>query len=327
MAQYIGIDIGAASTVIFKKDKGIVLREPTVAAVDTAGNVVAVGAKALLVSGRAPGTVTLRRPLENGNITDFNLMAETLDKFMELAAPGAKKHVIASVKYGFGSHNRDVLTRALADCKTGKITLADNAYAALLGSGFTPADNEEAEYNGSVVCDIGAGSIEVSYIRAGEIMRTKARPHAGDSADIAIIAYIRRRYGLAITKSEAVTAKHKITLAAAEPTVHVFSGTDGSSGLPRRIAVDVSELIRPCAPQIEQAAELITEMLTNLPSHGENSSTADRIILVGGGASMPGIAEYISSAIGRKTEIPSKPTDCVAIGLGRMIAVKKSDPQ
>jgi len=323
MAQYIGLDIGTASTVIFKKDKGIVLREPTIAAVDTAGNVVAAGAKALLVHGCAPGTVTLRRPLENGNITDFNLMAETLNKFLETAVPGSKKHVAVSVKYGFGSHNRDALSRALADCKTGKITLTDNAYAALLGSGFVPSPGEEGEYDGAVVCDIGAGSIEVSYIRAGEILRSKALPYAGDAADASIAAYIRRKYGLVITKSEAAAAKHKIVLIGTAPKTHILTGTDGSSGLPKKVEINISELIRPSAPQLGQAAELISELLSNLPRHGENSSSAGRIILVGGCAAMPGIGEYISSAVGRKVEVPEKPADCVAIGLGRLISLKK----
>jgi len=316
MAQNIGLDLGAASVVIYKKGNGIILREPSVAAVDTRGNVVAVGAKALLLYTRTPGALTLRRPIVAGNITDFNLIAEMLDRFLELAVPKARKNVAVAVRYGFGNHNREVLQSALSDCKTGKVILTDSSTAALTGSGFAPAKDSEGELDGSVVCDIGASSIEVAYIRNGEIMRTRTVLSSGDAADAAIVAYIRRRYGLAITPQSANTAKHKLSLNTEKLPNHIFLGIDGSSGMPRRISVPLSELIRPCVPQTDQAADLIQNLLSNLPHHGDNVSIANRIILVGGGAALPGIAEYISAKIGREVVAADKPTDCTAIGLG-----------
>ena len=322
MSQHLGLDLGAATTVIYQKGKGIVLREPTVAAVDTRGNVIAVGTKAILIHGRSPGTVTLRRPLEAGNVTDFNLMAETLDSFLELAAPKSKKHVTASVKYSFGSHNREVFTKALSDCHTGKITLADNTLAALLGCGENIDDNENCDLDGTVICDIGAGSAEVAYIRQGELLRTKTLQGAGDTSDTAIIAYIRRKYGVAITKSAAREAKHKLNLTESADRFHTFAGTDGSSGMPRRVKVVLSELIRPCAPQLDHVADLLKDLLSNLPRQGENISTASRIILVGGGVNLPGCAEYISAKLGREVISAKNPADCVALGLGTIIEQK-----
>lgn len=322
MSQHIGLDLGNASTVIYSKGKGIVLREPTVTAVDTRGNVVAVGAKALLVHGRSPGTVTLRRPLDGGNITDFNLLAETLDRFLELAVPKAKKHVTVAVKYGFGSHNREVLTKALSDCRTGKITLVDSGVASLNGSGYSPRPEEEGEYDGTVVCDIGAGSIEASYIRRGELMRAKAVTYAGNAADAAIVAYIRRRYGLAVTPQAAKEAKHRLNLGDTLPPSHTFSGTDGSSGMPRKIEASLRELLRPCTPQTDNAADLINDLLTNLPRHGENLSSASRIILVGGGAMMNGVTDYFTNKLGREVVAARRPLDCTALGLGAIIEQK-----
>ena len=319
MAQHIGIDIGSGTVTIYLKDKGIVLREPSIAAVDTKGTVVAVGTKALLIHGRSPGTTTLRRPIEAGGITDFNLVAEALDRFIELAAPKGKKQVTAAVKYSYDSRTREALTNALADCRSGKIVLSDSATAALFGSGYAPSGNEEGEYDGSVVCDIGADSVEVSYIRKGELMRSKTVKGAGNAADMAIVAYIRRKYGLAITSAAANEAKHKLSLCTDSLPSHTFIGTDGSSGMPRKISVNLTELIRPCIPQTDHVVSLIKDMLSNLPHHGENVSVANRIILVGGGASLPGLADYIAEKLGRAVVAADNPSDCVALGLGKLI--------
>ena len=323
MSQYIGIDFGARVTEICVRGRGIVLREPTVAAVDTRGNVIAAGSEALLIAGRSPGTVTVRRPLSSGSITDFDLTAEILDRFLETAVPKVKKHVIATVKYGFGSNNRELLVKALTDCRTGKITLADSASAALMGSGADISYNRSGEYDGSAICDIGASSLEAAYIRNGEIMRICTTLEAGDAADAAIVAYIRRKYGLSITRQAANEAKHKLDLTPGNESVHTFLGTDGSSGMPRKVQIKTSELVRPCAPQSDRVAELLSELLSNLPHHGENVSTAGRIILTGGGASIPGIAGYISQKLGREVTVAAAPADSVIRGLNMMLEQKR----
>ena len=323
MAHHIGIDIGAGTVTIYLKDKGIVLREPSVAAVDTKGNVIAVGTKALLVHGRSPGTTTLRRPIGADGIKDFNLVAEALERYITLAAPKGKKQVTAAVKYSYDSRTREALTNALTDCRAGKTVLSDSATAALLGSGYAPKSGEEGEYDGSIVCDIGAVSIEVSYIRKGELMRSKTVYGAGDASDKAIIAYIRRKYGLAITVGAANEAKHKLSLSGCELPSHTFIGIDGTSGMPRKISVNLAELIRPCTPQTDHVVFLIKDMLSNLPHHGENVSVANRIILVGGGASLPGLADYIAEKLEREVVAADSPSDCVALGLGKLIEQSK----
>lgn len=319
MAVYIGVDFGTRGIEIYQKDKGIILREPNVAAVDTKGNVVAVGSEALLIRGRAPGTVTIRRPLVNGDITDFGLAAEILDRCLEIAVPRVKKHVIAAAKYGFGGRSRELLTAALEDCRTGRVTLVDSALAALLGSGIESREDERESLSGNIVCDIGAGAVEASYIRAGELLRTETISGAGDASDAAIGAYIARKYGMAITANTAREAKHKLSLYAEDAIPLALTGLDSSTRMPKRVTVDSSELLQPCAPQIEGAVEAIETLLVNLPRNGASESTAERIVLVGGGAMLPGIGEYVSQKLGREVELAENPLDCTVLGLGMML--------
>ncbi len=321
MAVTLGVDFGTRNIEICQKDKGIVLREPNIAAVDTVGNVIAIGTEALLTHGRAPGTVTLRRPIIDNSITDFNLAAEILDRALETAAPRVKKHVLAPTKQGFGARNRELLLRALGDCHTGKITLVDSAAAAYLGCGAEELTWDENYFGGTVICDIGAGSVEASYIRMGEILRTETVHGGGDASDSAIISYIRSAYSLNVTPSDAREAKHKLSLINPEPSPIEFSGVDTATGMPRRITLQASELLNDCTPHIDDTVNVISSMLKNLPHHGENISVADAIILVGGGALTEGMGSYISEAIGREVTVADVPLDVTARGL--MIMMNK----
>ncbi len=319
MAVTLGVDFGTRNIEICQKDKGIILREPNIAAVDTHGNVIAIGTEALLTHGRAPGTVTLRRPIIENTLTDFNLAAEILDRALETAAPRAKKHIIAPTKQGFGARNRELLMRAFGDCHTGKVTLVDSALAAYIGCEAEPLFTEPDYLGGTVICDIGAGSVEAAYIRRGEILRTETVLGGGDASDNAMVAYIRSAYSLNVTPADVREAKHKLSLVDPEPTPIEFSGVDTATGMPRRISVPAGELLNDCTPHIDDTVNVISSILKNLPHHGENISVADRIILVGGGAQTEGMGNYISEAIGREVTVADEPLDATARGLMAMM--------
>ncbi len=319
MSVYLGVDFGTRAVRIFHRDKGIVLREPNVAAVDTKGNVVAVGTEALLISARAPGTVTVRRPMSGGSITDFNLAAEILDRFLEIAAPRAKKHIIASARYGLGTASRELLKRALSDCRTGHVSIVDSSLASLLGSGFTPEPDEAEALSGTVICDIGAGSIEASYIRSGELMRAETLIGAGDAADNGIMSHLRRNYGLAVTQSSAREAKHRLSLCEATEDA-VFTGIDGSTGMPKRVQISSDVLLECCNSQIGGVVNTLSKLMENLPYRGETPSSVDRIILVGGGAALPGISEYVGVKLNLAITTADDPANCTVKGLGEMIS-------
>lgn len=316
MAVYLGVDFGTRTIEIYQRDKGIILREPNIAAVDSRGNVVAVGSEASLMRGRAPGTVTIRRPIVNGEMSDFNLTAEILDRCLEIAAPRQKKHIIAAVKYSLGISSRELLSRALSDCRTGRVKLVDSALAAHLGCGI---ELVEDEYSGNIVCDIGAGSIEAAYVRGGELLRVETAPFAGEAADTAIINYISARYGLALSPLAAREAKHKLSLESGDADPIVLTGLDKTTGMPKRLTVDSSELLTPCTPLFDSVSGVLLKLLANLPHHGASRSSAQRIVLVGGGAAIPGLAKHTGARIGREVTLAKEPLDCVANGLGVML--------
>lgn len=320
MSVKLGLDFGARVIKIYKEGEGIVLREPNIAAVDTKGNVVAVGTDALMLSHRAPGTVTLRRPLDGGSITDFNLTAELLDMFLERVAPKAKKHILTATKYSLGTNTRELLRSALGDCRTGKIELVDSAVAALIGCGIK--DDHTEEFGGTLVCDVGASIVEVAYVRRGELMRADSSLRGGDFADLEICAHIRRKYDLSVTPAAARDAKHRLSLMGENDEKVTFNGVNVVTGMPGKNEISLEELLPPCQAYIDGVASLIETASVNLPVHGEHESKAEQLVLIGGGADMPGFAEYIADTVGYEIVLPPSLTDCVALGLGEMMKKK-----
>lgn len=324
MTANIGIDFGSSNTGIYIKDRGIVLREPTLAAVDAEGNVVAVGAASLLVRGRAPGAVTVRRPLFAGAVSDFNLAAEILDRFLKLSSPKHRKNAVVAVKSGVGTGSRELIRAALFDCGVQRVDIVDSAIAALKGSGC--ADGFQAgmedgmeDGDGVIVCDIGAGLIESSYILENEVLRSEITIGGGNDADSTICHYLRSRYGIAITKFEARDAKHRMELYRSEPSTFVFRGPDVRTGMPNKAEVPYSELVKCLMPQTVAAVRNIKAVLDNLPRKGGEPMQAKRIILTGGGAMLPGFCRYVHEVTGIETVCADFPMDSVILGLGQMI--------
>lgn len=314
MRSIIGIDFGGCNTEIYVMGKGIVLREPSLAAVDAEGNVIAVGTEALLIRGRAPGSVTIRRPIRDSVISDFNLTAEMLDRFIETAAPSGRKRVYVSVKCGISGENRQLIHAALSDCRVSHSEFVEAPIASLKGSGYS-------DEGGILLCDIGAGSVECSYMANGDILRTETYFGGGRDADKAICTYLRRRYGLSVTKIAASNAKHKLSLDSEREPI-IITGLDTSTGLPKKKAVTPSELLRCAAPQIKGALDCITAVKQNLPRYAGVEANVERVILVGGGAALPGIAGYIEAELGLPVTAADSPLDCTALGLGRIIEEK-----
>ncbi len=317
MAVHLGIDFGARVIKIYQKGRGIVLREPNVAAVDTNGIVVAVGNDALMLRGRAPGTVTIRRPIENGSIGDFNLCAELLDRFLEKAAPRTNKHILAAVKYGFGSHNRELFRSALADCRTGRIEFVDSSVAAIKGCGIYSDHN--SEYGGTLVCDVGASIVETAYVRSGELLRAESSRRGGDFYDLEICTYGYRKYGVAITPAAARDEKHKINLLGDNNEITTLSGTDTTTGMPKQAEFKTEELVPLGRLYADGVVSLIQTAVSNLPVHGTNESHVEQVVLTGGGAEMAGFGEYVAGAIGMELIMPPSAADCVILGVGQLL--------
>lgn len=324
MSILTGLDFGGYGTEICTADGGIVLRQPSLAAVDAEGNVVAVGTEAYLTAGRTPGSVTVRRPIRDSVVGDFNLTAELLDRLLETAVPKKRKRVLAAVRCGVGAENRALIKNALLDCRVSKVDFIDAPFAAF--EGFYKSDDKKlSESNGILLCDIGGGSVECAFVRGGEILRSETYFGGGSDSDNTICVYLRRHYGLAVTKQEAEAAKLKLDLTVPEQPPFVMCGLDTSTGLPKRLEIPASDILKCSAPSVKGAADCIRTVLTNLPRFAGKPTEADRILLMGGGANLPGIDGYIAAEL--DTEIPvevaEEPSDCVVRGLNRIISREK----
>ena len=205
-----------------------------------------------------------------------------------------------------------------------KVDFIDAPFAAF--EGFYKSDDEKlSESNGILLCDIGGGSVECAFVRGGEILRSETYFGGGSDSDNTICVYLRRHYGLAVTKQEAEAAKLKLDLTVPEQPPFVMCGLDTSTGLPKRLEIPASDILKCSAPSVKGAADCIRTVLTNLPRFAGKPTEADRILLMGGGANLPGIDGYIAAEL--DTEIPvevaEEPSDCVIRGLNRIISREK----
>ncbi len=317
MAVTIGLDLGNDNTRICLAGEGIILNEPSVAAVDAEGNVLSVGRRALLTASRAPGTVTLRRPLENGVISDFDLTAEVLDRFLETAVPRTRKNVIAAVRCGLGRESRDLLFDALDDCSTGKISLIESPLCAAKYFGLRP--DGDGGRDGAILCDVGADGTEAVYLRGRDFLRVVNGFPGGNGADSSIRDRLRRKYGLVVSPESAREAKHRLDLTSADRQPVTMRGLDAATGMPKQTEIPLTDLLNGAAPQIIGPKQCLERLLTNLPKQGGTESVAEKIYLYGGGVSLPGAGRYIGAKLERGITLAEQPGTAVIAGLQALL--------
>ena len=207
----IGIDLGTANTLVFVKGKGIVIREPSVVAVDQKYNpprVVAVGTEAKEMIGRTPGSITAVRPLKDGVIADFDITADMLKAFIKKVAknaPLAKVRVMICIPSGVTGVERNAVNDAARSAGAKYVSLIEEPMAAAIGAGLPVS-----EPTGSMVVDIGGGTSEVAVISLGDVVTSNSARVAGDNFDESIISYIKKKYNLLIGERTAEDIKIKI---------------------------------------------------------------------------------------------------------------------
>ena len=210
-SQDIGIDLGTANTLVFVKGKGIVIREPSVVAVDVSAypqKVVAVGNKAKQMIGRTPGSITAVRPLKDGVIADFEITSDMLKEFIKMAissSPFSKARVLICIPSGVTEVERKAVHDAARSAGAKYVSLIEEPMAAAIGAGLPVS-----EAIGNMVVDIGGGTSEVAVISFGDIVTAQSARVAGDNFDESIIAYIRKKHNLLIGERTAEDIKIKI---------------------------------------------------------------------------------------------------------------------
>ena len=316
----IGIDLGTANTLVFMKGKGIIMREPSVVAVDTRNDTVRyVGQEAKEVIGRTPGSIVAVRPLKDGVIADFDITANMLQIFIKKAfntKAFARPRVVICIPSGVTAVERRAVREASLKAGARQVSIIEEPMAAAIGAGLPVA-----EATGSMVVDIGGGTSEVAVISLGGIVASKSVRVAGDAFDAAIIAYVKRKYNLLIGARTAEDLKVNIGSAypyEGEDTMAI-KGRDLMDGLPKNITVSAQEVREALQDSLEQVVDAIKTTLEKTPPELAADIIDHGITLTGGGALLRGIDRLISSKTNIDVHIADDPLDCVAQGAGNVL--------
>ncbi len=318
-SQDIGIDLGTANTLVFVKGKGIVIREPSVVAVNVSAKpakVVAVGTEAKEMIGRTPGSITAMRPLRDGVIADFDVTCEMLKKFIQKALNGsflAKARVVICIPSGVTEVEKRNVHDVAIEAGAKYVSLIEEPMAAAIGASLPVS-----EAIGSMIVDIGGGTAEVAVISLGDIVTSCSVRVAGDSFDNAIGQYIKKKYNLLIGERTAEDIKIKIGSAMeyeGEGKMEV-KGRNLLDGLPKNVTITSEEIREALADCVNQILDAVKATLEKTPPELSADIMEHGITLTGGGALLRGIDKLIMSETGMPVHVADNPLDCVADGTG-----------
>jgi rod shape-determining protein MreB len=318
----IGIDLGTANILVYSKNKGIALNEPSVVAIDTVtNNIIAVGTEAKEMIGKTPEKMIVIRPLKGGVIADFNITTEMLKHMMRKASKKGgfalrKPNVIVSIPSGSTSVERRAIQDAVQNAGAKKIQLIEEPVAAAIGAGL-PVDEPVA----NVVVDIGGGNTEVAIISFGGVVACHSIKIGGDRLDDEIISYVRKQYNILIGERTAENIKMEIGYALVdhEELLMDVRGRDLVTGLPKTISLSSYE-IRDCMKEsLLQILEAIRATLEDCPAELSGDIVDRGVILTGGGSLMKGMEEWLSHEIFVPVQLADSPLESVAIGTGRAL--------
>ena len=317
----IGIDLGTANTLVCLKGKGIILREPSVVAVDMrTDTVLAVGSQAKDMIGRTPGSIVAVRPLKDGVIADFKITAKMLQHFIKKAVkPGifSKPRVIICLPTGVTEVERKAVEDAAyqAGAKP-PVILIEDPMAAAIGAGL-PVD----EPTGSMVVDIGGGTSEVAVISLGDIVTAVSVRVAGDRFDEAILTHIKKKYNLLI--GERTAEDIKIKIGSAYPYENekdmVVKGRNLIDGLPKDVTITAAEVREALSDPLNTIVEAVKTTLEKTPPELSADIIDHGIMLTGGGALLRGIDMLIMQQTGMPVHVANRPLDCVVDGAGKRL--------
>ncbi|MCL1997047.1 MAG: rod shape-determining protein [Defluviitaleaceae bacterium] len=320
ISRDLGIDLGTANVLVFMKNKGIILNEPSVVALNTSTkSVLAVGDEAKQMIGRTPGNIIAVRPMKDGVIADFESTKAMLKYFIKKSLSGSffspRPRVIVCVPSGITEvEKRAVIESAIAaGTRENNAFLIEEPMAAAIGAGLPVG-----EPLGSLVVDIGGGTSEVAVISLGGIVISKSLRIAGDEIDKSIVTYVRKEYGLAI--GDRTAEELKINIASVydpDPNLRMdIRGRDLSSGLPKILTMSAQEVYAAIEDPVNAIVDSIRLTLEMTPPELAADIIEAGIMLTGGGALLGDLDRLISYETGIAVNIADEPLNCVANGTG-----------
>ncbi len=320
LAKDIGIDLGTANTLVHVKGKGIVVREPSVVAINKKTNsILAVGDDAKNMIGRTPGDIVAIRPMKDGVIADFDVTQSMLKYFIKRAFTGgfmSKPRVVICVPSGVTEVEKRAVEEATLQAGAKEAYLIEEPMAAAIGANL-PVE----EPSGSMIVDIGGGTSEVAVISLGGIVTSKSLRIAGDEFDEAIVHYVKKEYNLMI--GERTAEEIKMTIGAAYPKPKEeykdVRGRDLITGLPKNLSISSAEIMEALKEPINSIVDSIKYTLEKTPPELASDIMDRGIMLAGGGALLSGLDKLINEETGMSVMVAENPLDCVAIGAGKVL--------
>lgn len=324
----IGIDLGTANTLVYMKGRGIIIREPSVVAVDARTDelrVRCVGHEAKAIIGAAPNSILAVRPLKDGVIADFDITAAMLQSFIRQACGSrlfVRPRVVICVPSGVTEVERRAVRQAAAKAGARQVTVIEEPMAAAIGAGLPTA-----EPVGSMIVDIGGGTAEVAVISLSGIVASRSVRCAGDALDQSITSFIKRKYNLLVGERTAEQIKLEIGSACppdptdtehGETTIEI-KGRNLVDGLPKDILIRSEEVREAMNENLMRIVEAIKDTLECTPPELSSDIIDRGIMLSGGGALLRGLDTLIQNETGIEVHIAEAPLDCVALGAGAVL--------
>jgi rod shape-determining protein MreB len=322
LSNDIGIDLGTANSLVFVRDKGIVLREPSVVAVyHNTKKVRAVGIEAKRMLGRTPGNITALRPMKDGVIADFDITEAMLKYFIRKVSPQLNPlrpppRVVVAVPSGITEVERRAVKDSAMHAGARDVFMLEEPMAAAIGVGL-PIEEPAA----NMIVDIGGGTTEVAIISLAGVVFSRSLRIGGDEMDNAIIAYIKRAYGLMIGERTAEEIKIRIGSAFAldqELTMEI-KGRDSVAGLPKTLHITSQEIREALADTFASIIEVVRSALERCPPELSADLVDRGIVMAGGGAMIRNLDRLISEATGLPVIIADEPLSAVANGTGMVL--------
>ena len=325
-AADLAIDLGTANTVVYLREHGIVVAEPSVVAIETINGIPrvrAVGDDAKLMMGKTPDNVRTIRPLRNGVVADLEVAEQMIKHFIRKAQGEGRKlrrspEIVICVPSNSTQVERRAIRDAVSNAGARQVWLIDEPMAAAIGAGLPVS-----EPTGSMVVDIGGGTTEVGVISIQGLTMSSSVRVGGDRMDEAITAAVRRNHNLLIGEATAERVKQQLGSARAPSDgvgeTALIKGRNITRGVPAEVQITEAELAEALSEPVGQIVQVVRTALENTPPEIAADMIDSGITMTGGGSLLAGIAPVLAQATGLRVVVAKDPLNCVALGAGRAL--------
>ena len=320
MAKQIGLDLGTSNTMIFLKDKGVVMRAPSVVSLDRfTHEVIASGSEAKKMLGKTPGNIRALRPLKDGVITDLevtSLMIRDFFRKLDMTSMFNRPSALVSIPYGVTEVERRAVEDAVFEAGAKNVGLIDEPIAAAVGAGI-----RVSKARGAMLVDLGGGVSEAAVISLGGIVQSNSLRIAGDELDLAIVNYLKQTRNILIGEITAERLKKRI--GSADATIDRGSmtvcGRNLRTGLAVTAEISSGEVFEAISEPLAEIIAMIKNTLEETPPELSADIFDHGIVMVGGGSLLPGMQQMLNRRTGVRVTVAKRPGECGCIGLGRML--------